>query len=195
MNNDIKGVVVLGYGPQPLTFLSKASKVCGEDAILDQDVARMAGANFAIGQPAALADLRQRLEAGAQIAQRVETPNLSMAAINWLSCGRRGLSSNALFSTLTGVNALGDDKPRHPHDPADLDRCLRLLNEVPELRPLLPKMADVSPQWAALIANWDEIERSHLDEAGLGWTKARSAPRTYELIKKAIESADTKEPV
>lgn len=189
MTQELSGVVVFGYGPQPITFIKHASKVCGDGAVVDPDVARMAGATFAFGQPELFAELRQRLEMGALIAQRVETPNLSMAATAWLASGSRGRSSNTMFTVLTGVDALGDSGKSHPHDPDDLDRCLRLLEAVPELRPLLPKMAGVSPEWAALISNWAEIERSHLDEVGLGWTKARSAPRTYDLMRKTIESA------
>lgn len=189
MTQELKGVVVFGYGPKPMDFISKASKMIGDGAVIDQVAARMAGATFAFGQPELFAELRQRLETGALIAQKVETPGLPMAATTWLACGERGISSNTMFTVLTGVDALGDTRQSHPHDPADLDRCLRLLDQVPALRLLLPKMAGVSPEWAALIAHWEEIERLHLDEVGLGWTKAKSAPRTYELMRKVIDSA------
>ncbi len=55
-------------------------------------------------------------------------------------------------------------------------------DKAPGLRPLIPKMAEVSKDWAALVPRWDEVEASHLAEVGLGWTKARSAPKTYELM-------------
>jgi hypothetical protein len=87
------------------------------------------------------------------------------------------------------VDALNGYRASHPHDPDDLDHCLRLLSEVPELRERLPKMASVSPEWAALIARWEEVERSHLEEVGLGWTKAKSAPKTYDLMREVIDSA------
>lgn len=192
MKPKFSGVVVFGYGPQPLDFLSKASKMCGDKAVLDQDVARMAGASFAIGPRDVFAELRQRLETGSLIAQKVETPNLSSDAQRWLANGRRGISSNTMFTVLTGVDAMQDSNQSHPHDPDDLDRCLALLHEVPELRAKLTLMAKASPAWAALIANWEQIERSHLDEVGLGWTKAHSAPKTYDLmdrVLKAVEAA------
>jgi len=193
MAKELNGVVVFGYGPKPITFIKNSSKVCGDGAVADPNVARMAGATFAFGQPEALSELRQRLEVGAFAAQCQETPGLSVAATNWLACGSRGISSNTIFTVLTGVDALGGSRPSYPRDPDDLDRCLRLLDAVPELRKLMPKMADQSPQWAALIANWEEIERSHLDEVGLGWTKGGRSERTYGLMRKAIESADAKE--
>ena len=190
MKPDLSGTVVLGFGPQPLDFLSKASKMCGSDAVLNQDVARMAGATFAIGPAELFAELRQRLEIGALIAQRQETPTLSLAATTWLASGSRGISSNTMFTVMTGVDALRDGYQSHPHDPDDFDRCLKLLHAVPELRLKLPLMARASPAWAALVEHWDEIERSHLDEVGLGWTKAGNAPRTYELMKKVLRSAE-----
>jgi hypothetical protein len=64
-----------------------------------------------------------------------------------------------------------------------MDRCLKLLHRAPGLRERLPLMAELSPTWAALVARWDDIEALQLDEIGLGWTKSRSAPRTYELMR------------
>lgn len=60
---------------------------------------------------------------------------------------------------------------------------------MPELRPRFERMASVSPEWAALVARWSEIECSHLDEVGLGWTKARSASKTYALMREVIDGA------
>ena len=190
MKPKFSGVVVFGYGPQPLDFLSKASKISGQGAVLDQDVARMAGASFAIGQPDIFAELRRRLEMGALIAQKQYTPTLSLAATNWLANGRRGISSNTMFTVMTGVDALGDCTPSHPHDPDDLDRCLALLHDVPELRAKLPLMAKSSPAWAALIGVWDQLEALHIAEVGLGWTKSNSAAETYKLMRTILKAAE-----
>lgn len=188
--NELNGTIVLGFGPQPINFLSKASKMSGQGAVLDQDVARMAGAHFAIGQPKLFAELRKRLEMGALISQMQETPTLSLAATNWLANGRRGTSSNTMFTVMTGVDALGDSSPSHPHDPADLDRCLVLLHDVPELRAKLPLMAKASPAWAALIAVWDQLEALHIAEVGLGWTKSNSAAETYKLMRTILKTVE-----
>jgi hypothetical protein len=108
------------------------------------------------------------------------TVTISPALAKWLASGERGISSNTIMSHLSGLPI---DWRGHPLDPADFDRCLRLLAAVPEFREQLPRMADASPAWAKLVARWDEVERCHLDEVGLGWSKARSAPRTYALMR------------
>lgn len=114
--------------------------------------------------------------------------------VEWLAGGRRGVSSNTMVQHLTGWPALDsryDRKGDIPHDPDDLDRCLQLLEAVPLLRVMLPQMATHSPGWAALVEHWAEIEASHLDEVGLRWTKARRAPKTFALMRKVIESANS----
>lgn len=109
--------------------------------------------------------------------------------LGWLANGRRGTSSNSIVQHLTGIQTLRGDYLDIPHDPDDLDRCLQLLEAVPLLRPLLPQMATASPLWAALIERWSEIEASHLYEVGLRWTKACSAPKTYDLMRSVIDQA------
>lgn len=111
--------------------------------------------------------------------------------IQWLATGRVGLSSKQLamwiaFGQRTD-SGFGID---HPHDPDDLDRCLKFLEVVPEARAELHRMSELSPVWKALVQHWDAIEQSHLDEVGLGWTKARSAPKTYKLMRSVIEPAE-----
>lgn len=113
---------------------------------------------------------------------------LQTKTIQWLAQDETGASSEAMAFWIAFDQAV-PDRGAYPHDPADLDRCLRLLDAVPEMRPLLGKMASVSPVWAALIAQWEPIVRLHLDEVGLGWSKARNAPRTYDLMRKVIEPA------
>lgn len=111
--------------------------------------------------------------------------------VQWLAGGPRGVSSNTMVQHLTGWPALSgrwDGKGDVPHDPDDLDRCLQLLEAVPLLRVMLPQMATHSPQWAAMVQHWAEIEASHLDEVGLRWTKARSAPKTYALMRKVLDA-------
>lgn len=184
MNSKI-GTIVLEFGPQPI----KKFEMYGKDAVFDTDVARMAGATFAIGPADLLAGLRARLEPGALVNQQKETPNLSDAAITWLACGRRGISSNTMFTVMTGVDALGGWEKSHPYDLYDFDRCVALLDAVPALRPRLPLMAGVSRAWAALVHQWDEIERSFIDEAGIGWAKSEDAPRTYLLFKNVLAGA------
>lgn len=186
MKTQTTGIIVLGYGAQPISFIGNSVKLIGDHAILDQDVARMAGANFAFGDAGVIDKLRALLIDGAIAEQQKETPGLSIEAINWLATGRRGISSNTMFTVLTGVDALNGSSGSHPLDPDDLHRCIDLLKSVPELRQDLHKMAEHSLQWAGLIANWEEIERCFLDEVRAGGTGGCNGERTYALMKKAI---------
>lgn len=169
---------------------SKVANVCGKDAVMDTDVARMAGANFAGGHPAALAELRARLAAGALQFERAANPGLSPEAAAWLAGGERGVSSNTIFEHLTGISAVGKWGGGYPHDPDDFRRCRLLLERVPELVPLLPRMAEVSPVWAALVAGWD-ILCATMDAESPNWRAGRggSAPKTYAMMKKIIKEA------
>lgn len=189
------GVVVLGYGSQPFKFMSDAVKVCGKDAVVDPDVARMAGADFAVGPRAALDDLRQRLEAGSLQAVRQQTAGLlSPEAQRWLANGERGMSSEALFTCLSGVSAVDDDdehhRTAHPYDPDDFRRCRLMLEACPELETRLSDAAGMSPQWAALVAVWGTLCDT-MDAETPNWRNrnpddSQYAHNTYSLIKQAI---------
>lgn len=99
--------------------------------------------------------------------------------LEWFATGRVGASSKAMACAAAG---LPNDKS-HPYDPDDLNRCLLLLEAVPEIRGCMSKVAGISDTWAKLVERWDELEQSFLDEVGLDWAKARSAPNTYRLMK------------
>lgn len=118
----------------------------------------------------------------------MQNEELSEKAVLWLANGRRGISSNTIFTHITGVDAMQRSSKSHPYDPDDFDRCLLLLDAVPEFREQLHKMKSCSKKWAALVDNWTAIEVSHLSEVGLGWTKARSAPETYKLMKSILDN-------
>lgn len=108
--------------------------------------------------------------------------------IDWLAHGEVGASSRCMAMWL-GFGRDVRDGQSYPYDPADFDRCLRLLQAVPGLRENIGKMRELGKVWAALSRRWNEIEALHEEEVGTGWTKARSAPRTYALMKEVINSA------
>jgi len=185
--------VVLGFGPQEMDWLSKVSKVCGRDAVMNPDVARMAGATFAVGPREALDKLRQRLVAGAIAQEKVTRPGLSQDAQRWLATGERGMSSEAMFEHLTGVKCTRDGSwPKastaHPYDPDDFRRCRLLLEQVPELASNLVKLRSLSDAWRGLVDSWTEICDA-MDWETPDWRNPKGgsrAPMTYQLIKKAI---------
>lgn len=115
---------------------------------------------------------------------------ISQKAIEWLASGERGCSSNSMFTHLTGVNAVTSSYKSHPYDPDDFRRCCLLLEEVPELKAELHRMAEVSPEWAKLVAHWEEIKQL-IDEEVPGWLSRRpprgsKATKGYYLIKKCV---------
>jgi hypothetical protein len=129
-----------------------------------------------------------------------ERENMQDKIICWMLAGRVGESSKAMAIYLGWGKCA--HPIAHPWDPDDLNRCLLLLACVPELRAELPHMAKTSTAWRGLIEHWAEIEATFVDEAGLNWQKAQRAPRTYCLMKSAMEryapgraAADTSAPM
>jgi hypothetical protein len=109
---------------------------------------------------------------------------LSCNAVAWLAHGERGISSNTVFTHLTGIDALRDWHSDIPYDPADLRRCRLLLESCPELAAAFPKMREVSPAWDALVERWDELCKL-MDDESPNWRKPdryERAPKTYDLM-------------
>lgn len=112
---------------------------------------------------------------------------LSRKALEWLANGEKNPASETLAMWLAfGVRKLVAGHPPHPRTPSDFDRCLGLLAECPELRERLPHLSTLSPAWAALGANWRELEDQHLHEVGLGFTKGPFAMRTYAALQDVL---------
>ncbi|GAB2620251.1 hypothetical protein [Novilysobacter erysipheiresistens] len=110
---------------------------------------------------------------------------LDRRALVWLSGRDSGSSSKAILHHMLGMESEGD----HPWDPADLGRCLRLLELFPEWKPRITEMARYSRQWASLALRWDELADMMWGEVGIDWSKGKSAPRTYSAMKAAIDAA------
>ena len=105
-------------------------------------------------------------------------------AHQWIVSDHVGASSTAIWSHMMGVTPKRGWS--HPYDPDDLSRCLRLLRAIPEWASRMPEMARRSPAWAKLINRWGEIAACMDDEAGWDWSKARAAPKTYDLMKTVL---------
>jgi hypothetical protein len=109
---------------------------------------------------------------------------ISAAAIQWLANGERGLSSETIFETLTGMHCKDhrwSGFNDYPHDPDDLRRCVLLLERVPEFIPRLREMRAVSPTWARLVDAWDELTALLKAEAPSG-----TAPKCYARMQEVI---------
>lgn len=115
------------------------------------------------------------------------TVTLPDGADEWLNSGEQGLSSKSIFSYLTGLNILGSWSVwgwATPSDPADLRRCILLLDAVPDFRERLILMATASDKWAIAVRHWEELETLFKSECPNWNTKEYwKAPKTFERMK------------
>jgi hypothetical protein len=106
------------------------------------------------------------------------TTTESQQLIEWLVGENTGQSSKTMAAVLSGL-PLSEGRSSHPYDPSDFRRCVGLLNAVPSLRLKLPAMAAVSPEWAALVKEWDELESLLAKELAL---KTGAAPLLHKRM-------------
>lgn len=146
-------------------------KIKGQKKLEEAMVAALEAAGCPLGYDTALPGADKSVEQRAQ---------------KWIIDGQVGSSSKAIYRhMLIGGESKGACHS-YPHDPDDLNRCLLLLDLIPEWKPRIAEMACYGTAWAGLTVKWDEISQCFLDEVGLNWCKGKSAPRTYELMKAAI---------
>lgn len=105
--------------------------------------------------------------------------------IHWFASKDTGMSSEAIASHM----AIGECDGSYPHDPADLGRCLRLLKLFPEWEARIGEMSAYGKVWAAYAARWQDMKTAMEDEVGIDWSKARKAPKTYDLMKNIQRAA------
>lgn len=108
--------------------------------------------------------------------------SIEKRAAMWAAAGDTGTSSKAILAVMVGK----PPKTRfcYPHDGDDLGRCLGLLDAVPEYRIRLGEMAAIGPEWAALVENWDELERMCRAKDG----------RLYDRMKKILAPIEKTNP-
>ena len=106
--------------------------------------------------------------------------NIGEAIARWLLEGKPGVSSKAMASVALGL--VPKDRC-HPLDPHDFNRCIKFVDTVPEVRNWFPSIRMLSPEWAAVIDNWDRLRSAFIEEAGYDWSKSSRCPETYKLWK------------
>ena len=186
-------------GSVPARQFVALTAAAGDGAVLSDDLARLAGVQFAWGSPADVDALTAKLRA--ERLAYLATPSagtprdgLSDAARRWLAVGSQGMSSCSIFWKLTGVKPdyIADDRGySHPHDPDDLLRCMRMIDAVPEFKGRIGEMAGCSREWAALAAHWDDLCKTLTDEAP-DWLNPNcrgQAKQTYDKMKAVLRGA------
>jgi hypothetical protein len=122
--------------------------------------------------------------------KREADPGCGMEA--WLASDERGMSSEHMARILWPLAKPGAvlylNRPvqeiAYPHDPADLNRCRKLLLAVPELVPHLPAMAQQGPVWKAYVDNWPELIAMLEEELPSG-----RCQKTYERMRQLQDEA------
>ena len=90
-----------------------------------------------------------------------------------------------MWAVMMGVKGSG----AYPSDGADLGRCLRLLEAVPEWKPRLPEMAAVNDYWAALVTHWAELSSLHAN----GQQRGRH-DEVYFRMKQILDPIENRDP-
>lgn len=185
------------YGSVPISVMAAILNGAGEDAVTSNELQNILGATIVVGTPANLARLKA-------ISDKPKIPTqyrekVGEGACSWVESGRVGLSSNFMLYTFTGFNALAWLKHRaafdaptiaHPHDPSDLSRCRLLLEAEPRFLERIGELAEASPAWESLAANWNQI-CTLMDEEAPDWRSPdckSKASKTYALMRELIST-------
>ncbi|UCZ89044.1 hypothetical protein [Gordonia sp. WA4-43] len=100
----------------------------------------------------------------------------------WLASGERGTSSETIVSAVTGKPVGRYRNIDYPHDPADLRRCMQLLDAYPHARRVFkPAVRKLSYTWARMANRWEEMEDLLREE--MATSTDGKAPRTYALMR------------
>lgn len=84
----------------------------------------------------------------------------------WFNNGEHGTSSKAMAYRLSLALAVRvpdrfghtiNNYNAYPHDADDFSRCHKLLQAVPQFRPILHTLKTAGLQWHALVDSWDEL--------------------------------------
>ena len=166
-------LIVRGYIPVDGLFSALVSyaEVYGWD-LMDIGLGQAIGATLVATNAAGSARLRAEHEAGITDTDPVT---------RWLRGVDTGVSSRTMVEAMVGSHVCHQERPDVPHDPADLGRCIRLLEACPHLRPRLHLVAERFPEGVPYIEHWEELEALYRQE--IPDLRQGEAPRTYARMK------------
>ena len=100
--------------------------------------------------------------------------------IEWLLGNDTGISSKAIFSTMTGIQyPSAYENWNWPRDAGDFGRCYRLLELFPRWKSRLREVSERFPHWAPIIEAWHELSRLYENNE-----HARLSARIAELERR-----------
>ncbi|KZQ44697.1 hypothetical protein A3N43_16555 [Klebsiella aerogenes] len=114
--------------------------------------------------------------------------DLAMKVLKWQSNGKVGVSSATMASIALGLKkSFYHERFGAPSDPADLRRCMLLVEEIPEIRNYFPMIAKKVKAFAPILKEWDpliallKIELKRPDNR---------APKTYKWMKELLKTQE-----
>lgn len=149
----------------PMAALGECQPLYGPEATIDAGIAHHFNA-LDHGKHVCFAVTTENSSVAwrAEIAEKIKNYNPQQ---RWWCGTDVGTSSAAMFAVLCspmsyfrGI-AMGKGQRSTPRDSADLGRCLRLLETMPEWRGRLNEVAEAYPEtaWPEIIAAWEELEK------------------------------------
>src|SRR5271169_2270671 len=81
--------------------------------------------------------------------------------MDWIRGWDTGISSETIWSVMTGKYVKSHDIP---YDPSDFGRCYRLLQLFPQWKPRLPEVSAKYIRWKPFVEAWDELTALYEEE-------------------------------
>lgn len=121
--------------------------------------------------------------------------NKEQRLLKWFITGNVGESSRTMAFIASDIELSNDEINdsfsfglAHPHDSGDFERCLKLIEAVPEVKDSFDVIAKISPSWAALIENWDDIETTFNNEYDKSGKRNLDVPSTSAQIHDIVSN-------
>ncbi|SUG89888.1 Uncharacterised protein [Salmonella enterica subsp. enterica] len=84
--------------------------------------------------------------------------DLAMKVLKWQTKGHVGISSATMASIALGLEkSFYHGRFDAPSDPADLRRCMMLVDEIPEIKDSFPLIAKKVKRFSPILREWDSL--------------------------------------
>jgi len=105
----------------------------------------------------------------------------------WSLSDDTGSSSRTLAAAAGGLTECHSFTcPSVPHDDDDFGRCLRLVEDVPEIKVLFPFIREALPIWAPILDHWDYLATLSISDSSICFDAIRKLNNSL-LVGKTIK--------